>query len=57
MKFLEELALRLEGSDPEDGDKGVKLDLDDKPRALFVFLNGRGGSRRVCIRHYPGFPA
>ena len=31
MKSLEEPELRPEGSDPEDGDEGVELDLDDEP--------------------------
>ena len=38
--------MRPEGSNPEDGDKGVELDLDDEPGALLDFLNAR--RRRVA---------
>jgi len=33
-RCLEEPEMRPEGSDPEDGDKEVELDLDDEPKAL-----------------------
>ena len=33
--------MRPEGFDPEDGDEGVDLCLDDEPGALLVFLNDR----------------
>ena len=39
VKFLEEPVLRHEGTDPEDGDEGVELDLEDESGALLVFLN------------------
>jgi len=47
----------LEGSDPEDDDEGVELDLDDDPEALLVFLNA--WLRRVTkslYRTLPGLP-
>ena len=39
VKFLEEAGAKPEGSDPEGGDKGVDIDLDDEHESLLDFLN------------------
>jgi len=41
VKFLREPGLRPEVSDPEDGDEGLELNLDNEPGVLLVFLNAR----------------
>ena len=49
--------LRLEGSNPEDGDEEAELDHDDEPGVLLVFLNAK--RRRVTkslYRTLPDFP-
>ena len=46
MRFLDEAGAKPEGSDPEDGDERVEIDLDDKPGSLLDFLNAR--RRRVA---------
>ena len=40
-RCLDEHGTRPEGFNPEDGDKGTELDLDDEPRVLLEFLNAR----------------
>ena len=37
MRCLEELGMRPKGSDHEDSDEGMELDLDDESRALLDF--------------------
>ena len=39
VKFLKKAGAKPEGSDPEGGDEGVEIDLDDEPRSLQDFLN------------------
>ena len=49
--------MRPEGSDPEDGDEGMELDLDNEPGALLDFLNAP--RRRVVKSLFwilPGLP-
>ena len=41
LRFLNGAGAKTEGSDPEDGDEGVEIDLDDEPRLLLDFLNAR----------------
>ena len=41
VRFLDEAGVKPEGSDCEDGDERVEIDLDDEPRSLLDFLNVR----------------
>ena len=47
--------MRLEGSNPQDGDEGMELDLDDEPGALLEFLNAcRRRIAKSLFRTLPG---
>jgi len=46
LKLFDDPGVRLEGSDLEDDDEGVELELDDEPGALQEFLNAQ--RRRVA---------
>ena len=52
MEPLKEPRLRLE-ADPEDGDEGVKLDLDDESGA---FLNAKRKVTKSLYQTLPGLP-
>ena len=52
VESLEELGLRLKGFDPEDGDEGVELDLDDELETLLV----RQRVAKSLYRTLPGLP-
>ena len=57
VKFLEEARAKPKGSDPDGGDEGVDIDLDDEHESLLDFLNT--WQRKVAnssFRMIPGLP-
>jgi len=57
VKFLEEAGAKPEGSDPEGGDEGVDIDLDDEHESLLDFLNAwQRKDAKSSFRMIPGLP-
>ena len=57
VKFLEEAGAKPKGSDPEGGDEGVDINLDEEHESLLDFLNA--WQRKVAkssFRMIPGLP-